>query len=258
MQGFLLIAWATMDKLHGKNCISHSFQIQILYSGSDGRVCLQCRRHKRCGFNPWVGKIPWRRTWQPTPVFLPGKSHGQRNLAGYGPWCHKESDRTLWHNSSNMIMLLFGSHPGLYLEAYFPFPLAEILSVFPETGSLGGRTDITITGDFFDNPAQVTIAGKLKWLKRVHRLEHCRILYIYLFWPGEGGGEAIFASSDSSWDPVSWSLSYVWLRLGKGGDFGPAALQTCNRNRMSCCRYTHKSEQVPLVSPSGEGREART
>ena len=43
----------------------------------------QCRRHKRCGFSPWVGKIPWRRAWQPTPVFLPGESHGQRSLAGY-------------------------------------------------------------------------------------------------------------------------------------------------------------------------------
>ena len=34
----------------------------------------------------WVGKIPWRRKWQPTPVFLPGKSHGHRSLAGYSPW----------------------------------------------------------------------------------------------------------------------------------------------------------------------------
>jgi len=37
-------------------------------------------------FNPWVGKIPWKRKWQPTPVILPGKSHGQRSLAGYSPW----------------------------------------------------------------------------------------------------------------------------------------------------------------------------
>ena len=43
----------------------------------------QCGR-RGCG--PWVGKIPWRRKWQPTPVFLPGKSHGQRSLAGYSPW----------------------------------------------------------------------------------------------------------------------------------------------------------------------------
>ena len=43
----------------------------------------QCKRHKRRGFNPWVGKIPWRREWQPTPVFLSEESHGQRSLAGY-------------------------------------------------------------------------------------------------------------------------------------------------------------------------------
>ena len=43
-------------------------------------------RCKRPGFDPWVGTIPWRRKWQPTPVFLPGKFHRQRNLAGYSPW----------------------------------------------------------------------------------------------------------------------------------------------------------------------------
>ena len=46
----------------------------------------QCRR---CGFDPWSRKIPWRRKWQPTPVFLPGKSHGQRILVGYSLWGHK-------------------------------------------------------------------------------------------------------------------------------------------------------------------------
>ena len=54
----------------------------------------QSRRHKRHRFDPWVGKIPWRRKGQPTPVFLPGKSHGQRNLVVYNPWDHKESDAT--------------------------------------------------------------------------------------------------------------------------------------------------------------------
>ena len=49
---------------------------------------------KRCGFDPWVRKIPWKRAWQPTAVFLPGKSHGQRSLAGYSPWGRKESDTT--------------------------------------------------------------------------------------------------------------------------------------------------------------------
>ena len=46
------------------------------------------------GFDPWVGKIPWRRKWQPTPVFLPGEAHWQRSLVGYSPWGLKESDRT--------------------------------------------------------------------------------------------------------------------------------------------------------------------
>ena len=41
-----------------------------------------------------IGKIPWRRNWQPTPVFLPGKSHGRRSLVGYSPWGCKESDTT--------------------------------------------------------------------------------------------------------------------------------------------------------------------
>ena len=46
------------------------------------------------GFNPWVGKIPWRREWQSAPVFLPGESLGQRNLVGCSSWDHKESDMT--------------------------------------------------------------------------------------------------------------------------------------------------------------------
>ena len=61
-------------------------------SGKDS-AC-QCRRRTIRGFNPWVGKIPWSRKWQPTPVFLPGESHGQRNLAGHSPWDCKNSDMT--------------------------------------------------------------------------------------------------------------------------------------------------------------------
>ena len=52
------------------------------------------RRCRRCSFDPWVRKIPWRRKWQPTLVFLPGKSHRQRNLAGYSSWGYKGSDTT--------------------------------------------------------------------------------------------------------------------------------------------------------------------
>ena len=55
----------------------------VLSVGASGKaLACQCKRH---GFNPWVGKIPWRRAWQPTPVLLPGESHGPRSLAGYSP-----------------------------------------------------------------------------------------------------------------------------------------------------------------------------
>jgi len=52
------------------------------------RICLQCQRPM---FNLWVGKMPWKREWLPTPVFLTGEFHGQRSLMGYSPWGHKES-----------------------------------------------------------------------------------------------------------------------------------------------------------------------
>ena len=52
---------------------------------SVGRISAWSRRHRRFRFNPWVGKKLWRRKWQPTPVFLSEKSHGQRSLVGYSP-----------------------------------------------------------------------------------------------------------------------------------------------------------------------------
>ena len=77
----------------------------------------QCRRHKRRRFDPWVGKIPWRRAWQPTPVFLPGESHGQRSLVGYTPWGRKESDMSEHLSTQELELCDFtaegvGSIPG--------------------------------------------------------------------------------------------------------------------------------------------------
>ena len=54
----------------------------------------QCRWCERLRFDPWAGKITWRRAWQHTPVLSPGESHGQRSLAGCSPWGHRESDTT--------------------------------------------------------------------------------------------------------------------------------------------------------------------
>ena len=55
---------------------------------------MQCRKHRRPGFNSRVRKLPWRRAWQPTQVFLPGESYGQRSPVGYTPQDHKELDMT--------------------------------------------------------------------------------------------------------------------------------------------------------------------
>ena len=71
--------------------------------GSGKEPICQCRRHKRRGFDSWIGKIPCRRAQQPTPVFLPEESHWQRSLAGYSSWGYNESDRTeaTWHTHTH-------------------------------------------------------------------------------------------------------------------------------------------------------------
>ena len=76
-------------------CMWSGLVCQGFPGGTSGKepVC-QCRRHKGRRFDPWVEKISGRRAWQPTPVFLPGESHGPRNVAGYGPKGCKELDAT--------------------------------------------------------------------------------------------------------------------------------------------------------------------
>ena len=63
------------------------------------------------GSDPWVRKIPWRREWQPTPVFLPGKVHGQRSLVGYSPWSHIAAPHLLYLFICHWAFRLF-PHPG--------------------------------------------------------------------------------------------------------------------------------------------------
>ena len=61
-------------------------------------------QYRRRGFDPWVGMILWRRKWQPTLVFLPGKSHGQRSLVGYSPWGSKESHKTVTKTATSIVI----------------------------------------------------------------------------------------------------------------------------------------------------------
>ena len=88
----------------GHTFFSHSPVSQLYANASQMALsgeepACRCARCKRRGFDPWVGKIPWRRAWHPTPVSLPGESHGQRSLAGHSPWGRRESDTpgATWH-----------------------------------------------------------------------------------------------------------------------------------------------------------------
>ena len=93
--GFISYAEITLKSIV---CIGELAGGSVLVCGPGGtrgkESACQCRRRKRRGFDPWVGKIPWTRAWQPTPGFLPGESHGQRSLVGYSPYSCKESDTT--------------------------------------------------------------------------------------------------------------------------------------------------------------------
>ena len=72
--------------------------LQDFLGVTSGKVpACQCRGCTRYGFDPWIGKIPWRMAWQPTPVVLPGESHGQRSLAGYSPRsCKQDMTEAMW------------------------------------------------------------------------------------------------------------------------------------------------------------------
>ena len=103
LKGFLISPWENLDGMGGGEswppslaCITYWKKVSPAEGfpggASDKEPACQWRRCKRRGFDPWVGKKPWRRAWHPTPVFLPGESHGQKSLAGYSPWGCQELD----------------------------------------------------------------------------------------------------------------------------------------------------------------------
>ena len=109
---FLL--YQTLNKNYLKSLVSLTLKTKINISltlhhllgflgGASGEEpACQHKRHERRGLDAWVGKIPWRRAWQPTSVFLPGESLGQRILVGYSPWSHRELDKTEWLSTEDM------------------------------------------------------------------------------------------------------------------------------------------------------------
>ena len=121
--------------------IIHAVTLKCSLCGSSAGKGFACRRP---GFVPWVRKIPWRREWQPTPVFLPGESHGQRSLVSYSPRGRRESDTT----------------------ERLPFPLEHLMlstgwltgAIFQKTDSSHGRKQ-TVAAVEKNPPAQ---AGDLR------------------------------------------------------------------------------------------------
>ena len=91
------------------------------------RICLQCRRR---GFDSWIGKIPWRRKWEPTPV-LTWRIHGQRSLAHYRPWGCKELDTTEWLIYINIITtFLYHFFQSQKYAIYLLYPMKMIFSKY--------------------------------------------------------------------------------------------------------------------------------
>ena len=86
---FSLKSWVLFFASWAWGTVARYIRIWLLYLPEES--AFQC---KRCGFNSWVRKIFWRRQWHPTPVLLPGKSHGQRSLVGCRPRGHQKSDTT--------------------------------------------------------------------------------------------------------------------------------------------------------------------
>ena len=101
-----------------------------LPGGASGKepTC-QCRRYKRLRFDPWVGEIPWRRKWQPTPVFLPREFYGQRRLTGYSLWGRKQSDMT------ERLSLSKGNYPVGHIKDLM-YSLEDLVDPLTTTGKL--------------------------------------------------------------------------------------------------------------------------
>ena len=158
------------------------FWISLVLGFPSGSVvkesACQYGRHRVCSFDPWVRKIPWRRTWQPTPVFLPGESHGQRSLAGYS---HRVAKSQTWLSNyacSHTSLKWFASilYPA-FKPAWFKWFLNYKHNVIRKTytansaghshrrhtGCLWGSGDIyhfLCPSDFFNSQSQVEIANR--------------------------------------------------------------------------------------------------
>ena len=133
----------------------------------------QCWRPR---FDPWIRKIPWSRTWQPTPVFLPGEFHGQRSLAGYSPWGHKESDMTeqltLSLYTFSHPYMITGKRRALTIHTFVGKVVSLFFSMLPRFVSFPSKEQVS-----FNFMATVTV----RFGAQVNKICHCFHFFPFLF-----------------------------------------------------------------------------
>ena len=145
--------------------------VRLLWCSSGWEPAFQSRDQR---FNPWVGNISWRRKWQPTPIFLPGRSHGQRSLVGYSPWGCKESDMPEQLHF-HFLLSCIGEGNGN--------PLQRSCLENPRDG---GAWWAAIYG----------VAQSWTWLERLSSSGSSRILLRYSFWLSRSRVELTFCLSN--------------------------------------------------------------
>ena len=183
--------------------------ILVASGGSDGKsICLQCRRP---GFDPWFGKILWRRKWQPIPVFLPGKFHGQRSLVGYSPWGRKElatSERVhLMTSGAWQVLLMVKNPPASVRSLGREDPLEDGMAIY--SSILAWRIPLD-RGAWRATVQRMTQSQT--WLKRV-RMQWLVMLSIFLcaYWQF-----AYLLKRNVYSDSLSIFCLFVFLLLSKG------------------------------------------
>ena len=131
-----------MEGARGLSSVSLLRTVNPSWGFPEGSVVKNPPANERREFDPWVGKVPWRRKWQPTPLFLPGKSLGQRSLVGDSPWGCKELDTTERLNNKSLhegsIPLMTSPPPK------GPPPNSNTLGIRASTYESGGEVDTKI------------------------------------------------------------------------------------------------------------------
>ena len=142
---------------------------------------------ERPGFDPWVRKIPWRRAWLPTPVFLPGEFQGQRSLVGYSPWGCKESEMTKWLTLSLFIPKIVRFFPS-YLPGILYLGIIHSELIFVESVKSVSRVFFFF---FFPETVQLFQRYLLKKLSLLHCVSFAPLSKIRLYLWGSISGFSI-------------------------------------------------------------------